>query len=184
MTTANLHILEDADGRRMTVGDLQIAWLLKHGHVELVSTMPTSALTAVEIYRPVTLGSIDEVNAIVLGNPALRECDFCRAVPSAWRVNVRPFDSPIGPGGRFERPVFVCDVCVPFVRERDREALVQRLIGGALDAAGRMGGDMATVVGTITDREIEHHVAPQLRAFATAVLSHRKGWPERDEGQP
>lgn len=173
-----LQIVEDRFGKRGSFGDVQSAWLQEQGIVERAGYRQTGPLTGIDLYRITDARTIDEISALVLEQPELRECDFCSTLPARWSIAVRVFSVRMIPG-EFKRPIFVCDDCAALVREDNKPALTQRRIEATVAQALGKGGGLAAAVASIPQSVIDRELAPQVREFVDAVIANRTGDPER-----
>lgn len=165
-----LRQVEDDAGRRVAFGELQADWLLEHGHITGEPPLFKSCrLTALELH--------DLVNA----QPELRECDFCGLVPAEWLVPVRSFMLRRGPTpGPFLRSVVACDVCVGYVRRRDRDGLIEYGIASRVEIARARGGELQQIVESHSWKVIKAHLTPIVGEFVRNALANVSGDPVRD----
>lgn len=178
MTGVELYIVEGADGLRVSVGPLQAAWLEQGGFIERTDEQ--------FIWRALHGMTMQDIHNLVLSQPELRECDFCRTTPAGWRINCRPFRLTLGShaGARLggpDRPMFACDVCVRYVRENRKAALVEYVIASTVEKAKSMGGDVADVARTQPWPRIKAHLTPSVKEIVYGMFGHRIGHPERDD---
>lgn len=179
---ARLHIVEDHQGRQMTVGDVQAAWLVDEGYAERTNYQRTGPANAIVSYKALDGRTVDTLNEMVMAEPGNRECDFCRAIPSEWIVNVRPFKIEKGPTpAPFTRPVFVCDECEPLVRANDKPALMERMFESTVQRAMTLGGEAAAHVASLGPEQVRKGLAPVVREFVGLVFANRQGYPQKSE---
>lgn len=164
MSEVQLHIVVDRRGRRAGFGPAQAAWLKNRGEIEGEPPEYTVRGDA----------TVDELHALVMRQPELSECDFCRAIPAGWEVPIRPFDVKKGPQrGHFGRPVVVCEECAALVRADDEAGLVDRGVTAAIDAARAHGGALALRVNRLPRRVMYDTIAPLILEVASAVVHTR-----------
>lgn len=172
-----LYVVEGADGQRIALGPLQADWLERGGFIERTGEPG--------LWRTLQGLTMDDVNNLVLSQPELRECDFCRTSPAGWRINCRPFKLELGPyadarlGGP-DRPLFACDVCVRYVRENRKQQLIDYVIATTVEKARSMGGYMRQIAETQPWWRIKEHLAPTVKEVVYGMFAHRIGEPERD----
>jgi hypothetical protein len=174
---SQLHVVVDADGKTVSFGARQARWLLQTGRV-----VPLGEQDGKNLYRAVDPPTALAVHALVLEQPELRECDFCRAVPTYWRVHHRPFDLTQGPlAGRIERPMFACDVCARYIRSNDKKGLVEYVIASTVEYARAQGGYLGLVAETQPWWRVKEALTPMVREVVYGMFGHRTGPPERIE---
>lgn len=170
-----IHVVTGSNGQTVSVGKLQIEWLLKEGVARPSGdehpnwNMYESDMTHMEVHE------------LVWAQPALRECDFCRLAPAPWEVDCMPFQAAAGPLGGKARPVVCCDTCVEMVRSNRKEALMDRAMTSAFKAAKLEGGYLGLVVRTNTDRDLRAHLRPHMRQTVYGMFANRRGFPRRAE---
>lgn len=174
---SELYIVRGADGLNVSLGPLQTNWLERGGFVEKTDTPG--------LWRALHGLTHEDIHTLVITQPELRECDFCRHAPGGWRVNCRPFRLKLGAnaGGRLggpDRPIFVCDVCVRYVRENRKAQLIDYAIASTVEYARDRGGHLADVVASQPWDRIKAGLTPVLREVVYGMFAHRIGYPERD----
>jgi hypothetical protein len=174
----HLYIIEGSDGQCVALGPVQTMWLERGGFVERTEHP--------ELWRALHGLTHQQIHEMVLAQPELRECDFCREIPAGWRINCRPFALTLGPnaGARLggpDRPLFACDVCVRYVRENRKDQLVEYVIAATVEKAKTLGDDPAARAARSQPWPvIKKHLAPTVREVVYGMFGHRIGFPERD----
>lgn len=175
MTPTDLHLVDGADGTRVSFGKRQATWLVEQGHVELVKREDTGPRTGVCYNRAELSGQ--EVQELVQAEPSMRECDLCGFHPAVWEIPVAPFEITKGPvRAPFNRSVIACFMCQHHVTARDVPQLVTRRLSRTADLAVGMGmprPDYATL------RAV---AGPMVQEFARAVVRNKTGKPVRVGG--
>lgn len=167
----NLHLITDSAGNTMSVGEVQAEWLLENDYIY-------------EGERPGEYGSyeltVQQLQDETHKHPEIRECDFCRAIPTAWRINVRPFIATLADTPqRFERPVWACDPCAELVRCNCKARLVFRAIAENIKYHDKHYPLSADALRRVPKHELRQQIQPQLRDFVYKVFGARIGRPER-----
>jgi hypothetical protein len=172
-----LHWVVDSSGQGAWFGDKQAAWLVDHGHV----AAPTVSGDRYE-YRAVDPDDSRAVAAIVEAQPDLRECDFCRQVPTRWEIQVRPFVLHVGPPetrpARVARPMYACDVCAGYVERNDKHRLVEYSVASHVEYARAQGGYLEAVVLTNPRGVLDAAIRPMVRETVFGMFANRRGRPQ------
>lgn len=162
-----LRVVQDPDGRRISLGDRQTTWLLERGFIHGAPPLFT------------TLRTVFDLNDRVMAEPSLRECDFCRRAPAAWTIRVRPFEVTLPPAGPSpigdHRPMVACDECAPFIDSNRKADLVEHAVDVVVTDARAQG---------ILRRDVPLHAArnqirPMIRGVVYGMFANRRGRPVR-----
>lgn len=174
---SELYLVQGVDGQVVAFGPIQAQWLERGGFIE-----PTDQPN---VWRALHGLTMEDVHKLVMAQPDLRECDFCRTIPAGWRIKCRPFVLTLGPyaGARLggaDRPVFACDVCVRYVRENRKQQLVEYVIAATVEKARAGGGELRQIAETQPWPLIKRHLTPVVKEVVYGMFAHRVGQPERD----
>jgi hypothetical protein len=173
---SQLFLMRCRDGRVASFGPRQMRWLEARDLARQVE--PGGPLWFGEFDTP------EAANALVLAQPELRECDFCRHAPAGWRIPVRRFVLTLGPAagpiGGDERPMFACDICVEYVRSNRKQELVEYAIASTVEYARTQGGALAAHAESLPWHVVKAALTPMVREVVYGMFANRSGWPERD----
>jgi hypothetical protein len=179
-----VYVVHCADGQNVALGPAQIAWLVAEGHI--VQAPDDQQAADVDLYLCHSMTGLD-LNDLVMSQPHLRECDFCRMQNCRWEVRCRPFTLEKGilagsPFGGKHRPVVCCDECQQLVRANRKFELIDRAIMGTLESARRGGGLAAAVVQSNTHMALRRQIEPLVKDIVTQTFHNREGFPVRWDG--
>lgn len=182
--TFAVQLVDDDAGGRVSFGDIQIAWLVERGAVELVESVTTSPLTKVNLHRARAGLTAAELAELVQAQPQLRECDFCRQLSAPWRIRCSLFDITTGEfPGRFTRDGFACDACAELVRHRQKSQLISRAIRCTVQHALDRGGSIAAHTQSLTPTQVRRGLEPMVREIVNGIVGGQRGFPFRDTGE-
>jgi hypothetical protein len=166
-----LHVVHGTDGKLVSLGPTQAKWLKDNGHI--VGDPP--------VYQAVKLGH-REIHELTMAQPELRECDFCRHLPSPWEIPVRRFELKHGPQpGPFREFAICCDDCIDFIRARDRDGLFERAVQATVEYAKKQGGYLAAVAHTQSPYAIRRALGPLVKEMIRKTIANMDGEPRRVE---
>lgn len=169
-----LRVIEGSDGFRVSLGDKQTQWLADGGHIKHV---------AKELWRSTGKTGL-ELHHLVMAQPELRDCDFCRAPGAPWSINCTSFTIQQGPTrgkvGGDDRPLFACEECAVLIEANEKHALLERGIEESLRWAADQGGPAAHVVRTFPKHALRSQIKPQVREVVWGMFANRRGRPTRN----
>ena len=176
MALVELFVIEGVDGQRVAVGPRQAHWLRDGGFIERAEEE--------SLWRALHGLTMAQVNDLIMSQPELRECDFCRQPSAPWRINCRPFQLSKGPfagarlggaTGRCSRATCASATCGRTARSNSwttRSRAPSSLRAGWAAGCAR---SRRRTPGCSRAR-----TAPAVREMVYGMFANRQGWPIDD----
>lgn len=162
-------VVRDPAGDRLVFEPHVVEWLLSQGHVH--GEPPELA----------TLRAVGDLVALCENEPALRECDFCRA-PTTHRVNVRPFVVRTGPrpGPRGpDLPMLTCETCATLIEANKKLGLIDHAQERLIVYVLALTPELANIAQHVLEAEMFSPLRGDLRYLTMCLFAERNGRPER-----
>lgn len=170
------------DQRVISLGGRQAQWLLEQRYARQITAgdAHTTGEYVVEGVLAAPDFTVDEINAVVMAQVELRDCDFCTSA-STHTLACRVFEILVGPNAGAQlggpmRPIFLCAECARVVRERSAERAVDYVVHRIITLARKTG----LLRRHVSNRQANDAIRPQLRDTVAGVMNNMTGLPERE----
>lgn len=174
MTLDGFTKIRCGDGRVISVGGAQ------REHLEKVEAIAYAGrdLNGAAVYAAPGHTAL-EINAIVISERSLLQCDFCHGALADYKQPCKAFELLVGAnaggqlGGPY-RPIFVCSECKPYLVRGDR----RRFLDYLADRWYELARERHILKRGVTKRAARAAIEPMLNDVVSAVLHNKIGEPE------